>query len=247
VTPGRLVAWPTSNVLIVPVPAERRLWGQGAIEGRACVHHIVATTRATSHACVSTSRETLSRLRCGFCAVGPRAGRRFLPPRPDRLHCVGSSILLPSVQARRMAPSLGAHGLTVPAPSSSFFSLIEARWPHVIECDDAFTEMFGYTAEELIARRCSTRSTPKDQAEGPRGRVWLGVLHDAARSADAPAPRCKGRYPPICRHDPAHYLTQPRPDATTCSSRSIERIFRCLGRCVAASPRRDLVVFILKR
>ena len=44
----------------------------------------------------------------------------------------------------------------------------------VLECDDAFTQMFGYTAEELIGNSVLDQMHPEDQGRAVEG--WLAML-----------------------------------------------------------------------
>ena len=53
-------------------------------------------------------------------------------------------------------------------------SLTEDEHAKVTGCDDAFTQMFGYTAEELIGNSVLDQIHPEDQGRAIEG--WLAVL-----------------------------------------------------------------------
>jgi diguanylate cyclase (GGDEF)-like protein/PAS domain S-box-containing protein len=60
-----------------------------------------------------------------------------------------------------------------PAPPR-FCSLTEDEGARVLGCDDAFTDMFGYTADELIGNSVLDQIHPDDQGRAVEG--WLAVL-----------------------------------------------------------------------
>jgi diguanylate cyclase (GGDEF)-like protein/PAS domain S-box-containing protein len=168
--PDALVAGLASNGLIVPVPQTVGLWGQGAIEGRAVFDHIVADDRAT------VARMWVDLQRENAVAAKVRMLRRptswatlhFLDV--TDVHGVVLAILLPGEED---ATDGAEPAELAPAPPR-FCSLMEDEVAHVVECDDAFTEMFGYTAEELIGKSVLDQIHPEDQGRAVEG--WLSVL-----------------------------------------------------------------------
>jgi len=168
--PDALVAGLASNGLIVPVPQTVGLWGQGAIEGRAVFDHIVADDRATvARMWVDLQRENAVAAKVRMLRRPSSWATLHFLDLTD-LHGVVLAILLPGVQD---ATDGAEPAELTPAPPR-FCSLIEDEVAHVIECDDAFTEMFGYTAEELIGKAVLDQIHPEDQGRAVEG--WLGVL-----------------------------------------------------------------------
>ena len=168
--PDALVCGLAGNGLIVPVPQSVGLWGQGAIEGRALVDNVVAADRTT------VVRLWLHVQQEGSGSAKVRLLRKpstwttlhFLDVR--EVHGVLLGVLLPSEeQADGDAESeeLG------PAPPR-FCTLMEDEGAKVVDCDDAFTEMFGYTAEELLGESVLDHIHPDDQGRAVEG--WLAVL-----------------------------------------------------------------------
>jgi diguanylate cyclase (GGDEF)-like protein/PAS domain S-box-containing protein len=168
--PDALVAGLASNGLIVPVPQTVGLWGQGAIEGRAVFDHIVADDRST-----------VARMWVDLQSENAVAAKVRMLRRPSSwatlhfldltdVHGVVLAILLPGDED---ATDGAEPAEVVPAPPR-FCSLMEDEVAHVVECDDAFTEMFGYTAEELIGKSVLDQIHPEDQGRAVEG--WLSVL-----------------------------------------------------------------------
>jgi diguanylate cyclase (GGDEF)-like protein/PAS domain S-box-containing protein len=168
--PDALVAGLASNGLIVPVPHTVGLWGQGAIEGRAVFDGVVAGDRKTvAERWVRVQRE------------GAVAGKVRMLNRPSTwvtlhfldtldVHGVLLCVILPSEEP---AGEDGVAEEPVAAPPR-FCSLMEDEGANVLECDDAFTEMFGYTAQELIGKSVLDQIHPDDQGRAVEG--WLSVL-----------------------------------------------------------------------
>jgi diguanylate cyclase (GGDEF)-like protein/PAS domain S-box-containing protein len=168
--PDALVCGLAGNGLIVPVPQSLGLWGQDLIEGRALVDNVVAADRAT-----------VVRLWMRVQEEGAAADKVRLLRKPStwttlhfidmrEVHGVLLGVVIPSdeqadgdSQVEELAPA---------APR--FCSLTEDEGARVIECDVAFTEMFGYTAEELIGNSVLDQIHEEDQGRAVEG--WLAVL-----------------------------------------------------------------------
>ncbi len=168
--PDALVCGLASNGLIVPVPQSVGLWGQAAIEGRALIDGVVAADRHTVVEAWLRAQED-----------GAAEGKVRLLNKPSRwvqlhfldvreTHDVLLGILIPSEeQADGEDP-----GEELPPAAPRFCSLMEDESAHVLDCDDAFTAMFGYTAEELIGESVLDQIHPDDQGRAVEG--WLAVL-----------------------------------------------------------------------
>ena len=168
--PDALVCGLAGNGLIVPVPQSVGLWGQGLIEGRALIDNVVAGDRAT------VVRTWLRAQEEGAAAGKVRLLRKpstwttlhFLDLR--EVHGVLLGVIIPSDEE--------ADGDSEPAeqaPSAPrFCSLMEDEGARVLDCDPAFTEMFGYTSEDLIGNSVLDQIHPDDQGRAVEG--WLAVL-----------------------------------------------------------------------
>ena len=168
--PDALVAGLASSGLIVPVPQTVGLWGQGAIEGRAVFDHIVADDRATVARMwvdLQTENAVSAKVRM-LRRPSSWATLHFLDM--TDVHGVVLAILLPGDEDA----TDGAEPAELVPAVPRFCSLMEDEVAHVVECDDAFTEMFGYTAEELMGKSVLDQIHPEDQGRAVEG--WLSVL-----------------------------------------------------------------------
>lgn len=168
--PDALVCGLAGNGLIVPVPQSVGLWGQGLIEGRALVDNVVAADRAT-----------VVKLWMRVQEEGAAADRVRLLRKPStwttlhfidmrEVHGVLLGVIIPSDE---QAEGSGEVEELAPA-APRFCSLTEDEGARVVACDDAFTEMFGYTAEELIGNSVLDQIHAEDQGRAVEG--WLAVL-----------------------------------------------------------------------
>ena len=168
--PDALVCGLASNGLIVPVPQSVGLWGQGLIEGRALIDNVVAADRTTVVRVWERVQEA------GAAADKVRLLRRpsswatlhFLDLR--EVHGVLLGVIIPSDEE---ADENGAVAEIAPA-APRFCSLMEDEVARVLDCDEAFTEMFGYSPEELIGKPVLDQIHPDDQGRAVEG--WLAVL-----------------------------------------------------------------------
>jgi diguanylate cyclase (GGDEF)-like protein/PAS domain S-box-containing protein len=168
--PDALVCGLAGNGLIVPVPQSVGLWGQGLIEGRALVDNVVAADRAT-----------VVKLWLRVQEEGAAADKVRLLRKPStwttlhfidmrEVHGVLLGIVIPSEEE---ADANGEFEELAPA-APRFCSLTEDEGARVLGCDDSFTEMFGYTAHELIGESVLDQIHPEDQGRAVEG--WLAVL-----------------------------------------------------------------------
>ena len=168
--PDALVAGLASNGLIVPVPQTVGLWGQGAIEGRAVFDHIVADDRSTvARMWVDLQKENAVSAKVRMLRrPSSWATLHFLDV--TDVHGVVLAILLPGDEDA----TDGTEPTELVPAVPRFCSLMEDEVAHVTACDDAFTQMFGYTAEELIGKSVLDQIHPEDQGRAVEG--WLSVL-----------------------------------------------------------------------
>jgi diguanylate cyclase (GGDEF)-like protein/PAS domain S-box-containing protein len=168
--PDALVCGLAGNGLIVPVPQSVGLWGQDLIEGRALIDHVVASDRVTvTRLWVRVQQEGAASARVRMLRrPSSWATLHFLDLR--ELHGMLLGIILPSDEE---ADEDGEAEELAPA-TPRFCSLTEDEGAKVLDCEDAFTEMFGYTAAELIGKSVLDQIHPDDQGRAVEG--WLAVL-----------------------------------------------------------------------
>jgi diguanylate cyclase (GGDEF)-like protein/PAS domain S-box-containing protein len=168
--PDALVCALSTNGLIVPIPGTLTLSGQAAIEGRAVIDGVVAADRGEV---ISLWQRLEAEL-----AVNGKVRMLSKPTRWVTLHFldlrgahgVMLCVILPSDEA---APEGEDDAEERPA-APRFATLLEDEGAKVIECDDAFTQMFGYTPEELIGKSVLDQIHPDDQGRAVEG--WLTTL-----------------------------------------------------------------------
>jgi diguanylate cyclase (GGDEF)-like protein/PAS domain S-box-containing protein len=170
--PDALVAGLASNGLIVPVPQTVGLWGQGLIEGRAVFDNVVAA-----------DRNTVTRMWVDMRNEGATSGSVRLLREPSRwmtlhfidlreVHGIVLSVILPGAPGREDDQSQEPVEQVPAAPR--FCTLTEDEGANVLDCDDAFTEMFGYTLDEMYGKSVLDQIHPDDQGRAVEG--WLTVL-----------------------------------------------------------------------
>ncbi len=165
-----LVCGLASNGLIVPVPQSIGMWGQGLIEGRALIDSVVAADRSK-----------VVRLWQRMQDEGAAADRVRLLRKPAtwmtlhfldlrELHGVMLGVVIPS-DDQTDDPTIDEEQ----APAAPrFCALTEDEAARVLSCDRSFTEMFGYTEEELLGNSVLDQIHPDDQGRAVEG--WLAVL-----------------------------------------------------------------------
>jgi diguanylate cyclase (GGDEF)-like protein/PAS domain S-box-containing protein len=169
--PDALVCGLSSNGLIAPIPGAVALWGQDAIEGRAVIDGVVAADRAT-----------VVNLWRGVGEGGVVNGKVRMLTQPSRwvtlhfldlrhVHGVLLCVILPGDEDTE---GTGEEAVELPPAAPRFSTLTEDEGGIVLECDDAFTQMFGYTAAELIGNSVLDQIHPEDQGRAVEG--WLAML-----------------------------------------------------------------------
>jgi diguanylate cyclase (GGDEF)-like protein/PAS domain S-box-containing protein len=168
--PDALVCGLSGNGLIVPIPGRVPLWGQAAIEGRALIDGVVAA-----------DRKTVVELWQRVELEGAVQGKVRLLSKPSRwvtlhfldtrqVHDVLLGIIIPSNEVADEADPVEE----LPPALARFSTLMEDENANVLHCDDTFTQMFGYTADELIGNSVLDQIHPEDQGRAVEG--WLAVL-----------------------------------------------------------------------
>jgi diguanylate cyclase (GGDEF)-like protein/PAS domain S-box-containing protein len=165
-----LVAGLASNGLIVPVPQSVGLWGQRLIEGRAVFDNVVAA-----------DRNTVTQLWMRMQNEGAVSAKVRLLERPSswmnlhfidvrEVHDIILAVLLPSEEEGEEPAALEEQTPAGPR----FCTLTEDEGAKVIDCDAAFTDMFGYTLEEMYGQSVLDQIHSDDQGRAVEG--WLAVL-----------------------------------------------------------------------
>jgi len=170
--PDALVCGLSSNGLIVPIPQSVGLWGQAAIEGRAVIDVVVASDRAKIVDLwnrVESERAVTGKVRL-LSKPSRWVTLHFLDLRAS--HEILLCVILPSGQAAQEDEDADEDELPPAAPR--FSTLIEDEGAKVLGCDEAFSEMFGYTVEELIGNSVLDQIHPEDQGRAVEG--WIAML-----------------------------------------------------------------------
>lgn len=168
--PDALVCGLASNGLIVPIPGTVALWGQAAIEGRAAIDGVVAEDRGkVVDLWQRVQREGAANGKVRLLSEPSRwATLYFLDLRAA--HEVLLCVIIPSDEAAEASADAAERAPAAPR----FSTLIEDESGNVLDCDDDFSQMFGYTAEELIGEPVLDQIHPEDQARAVEG--WLAML-----------------------------------------------------------------------
>jgi diguanylate cyclase (GGDEF)-like protein/PAS domain S-box-containing protein len=170
--PDAVVAGLSSNGLIVPIPGAVALWGQETIEGRAVIDNVVAA-----------DRNTVVELWLEARTLGSVSGKVRLLSNPSRwmtlyfmdirdVHGILLGVILPSDESGE--EHAASDGEELPPTAPRFSTLMEDELGKVLDCDAAFTQMFGYTPEDVIGESVLDQMHPEDQGRVIEG--WLAML-----------------------------------------------------------------------
>ena len=177
--PDALVCGLSSNGLIAPIPQGVGLWGQAAIEGRAVIDKVVAADRGTVVDLWNEMDESGAGSRSVRLLSEPTswATLHFLDLRAA--HDILLAVILPGKGSAEGAELNGGSAgdeepQAQPHAGPRFSTLIEDEQAKVVDCDQAFTEMFGYTLEEMVGKPVRQQIHPDDQARAVEG--WLALL-----------------------------------------------------------------------
>ena len=168
--PDALVCAIADSGLLLPMPKSVSLWGQAALEGRTVFDVVVAADRkAVIDAWWGVKREGASVSKVRLLATPARSTTlHFFDLR--EAHGVFLAVLIPGDQAEN--DDTAAEETEIATPR--FSTLLEDENGTVLEPDEAFTQMFGYAAEELIGKRVLDQIHPDDQARAVES--WVAML-----------------------------------------------------------------------
>lgn len=168
--PNALVCGLASDGLSVRIPQSLALWGQAAIEGRALIDKIVTPDRKTViDAWLLALREGRSNAQVRLLDNPSRWMTLYFTDLREN-HGVMLAILIPTDGA------IEEDGSTEEPPpaASRFCTLLVDSAGVILEYDEAFTEMFGYDADELIDVLAIDQVHPDDVARTIEG--WLTLV-----------------------------------------------------------------------
>ena len=170
--PDAMVCALANNGLIVPVPGSVALWGQSAIDGRALVDSVVTADRKV----VIDLWRRVQLEGEGAASAGVRLLSK--PSRWNTLHFLdlreSHDVLLGVVVPSDETSEDDGEVDELPPAAPRFSTLLEDEGGKVLGVDDAFTQMFGYTAEEIIGKSVLDQIHPDDQGRAVEG--WLAML-----------------------------------------------------------------------
>ncbi len=168
--PGALVCALAANGLIVPVPQSVGLWGQGLIEGRALIDNVVASDRtAVVRLWLSAQQEGAAATKVRMLSSPDKwSTLHFLDLR--EVHGVFLGVILPSDEDAGEAPDESPAAPAAPR----FCTLTEDEGARVLAADEAFTQMFGYSEQELLGNSVLDQIHPDDQGRAVEG--WLAAI-----------------------------------------------------------------------
>ena len=169
--PDALICGLSPSGLIVPIPADVALWGQAVLEGRAVPDLVVAA-----------DRKTVIDLWQHVFREGAVQGRVRLLSKPSRwmtlhfldiqyAHNILLCVLLPTGD---VAEEGDDDGEDLPPAAPRFSTLMEDEHGKVLDCDAAFTQMFGYTLDDVLGQSVLDQMHPDDQGRVIEG--WLAML-----------------------------------------------------------------------
>jgi len=170
--PDALVCGLANDGLIVPVPQSMGLWGQAAIEGRAVIDVVLAEDRMTViDAWFRAKKESVAEGKVRLLSKPSQwMTLHFLDVR--EAHGALVCILLPSDEAPTEGPNGNVAEIAPAAPR--FCTLTEDETGVVLDVDEAFTQMLGYKAEEVIGQPVLDQVHPDDRARSVEG--WIAML-----------------------------------------------------------------------
>jgi diguanylate cyclase (GGDEF)-like protein/PAS domain S-box-containing protein len=170
--PDALVCGLANDGLIVPVPQSMGLWGQAAIEGRAVIDVVLAEDRMTViDAWHRAKKESVAEGKVRLLSKPSQwMTLHFLDLRAA--HGALLCVLLPSDEAPAEARNGNSEEVALAAPR--FCTLTEDETGVVLDVDEAFTQMLGYKAEEVIGKPVLDQVHPDDRARSVEG--WIAML-----------------------------------------------------------------------
>jgi diguanylate cyclase (GGDEF)-like protein/PAS domain S-box-containing protein len=170
--PDALVCAIADSGLLLPMPKSVPLWGQAALEGRTVFDGVVAANRkAVIDAWWGVKREGVSECKVCLLASPSRSTTlHFFDLR--EAHGVFLAVLIPGEKATNDDTATDEPEIAAAPPR--FSTLLEDENGTILEPDEAFTQMFGYAAEDLIGNRVLDQIHPDDQARAVES--WIAML-----------------------------------------------------------------------
>ncbi len=164
----------TSDGLVAPIPESLQLDGYPvlAMDGRSGTDFFVGDDRvAAVYAWTRAKKETVAQVHVRLCSQPEQwMVMRLLDLRPT--HGVVLHVLWPTSEAADDAEEIVASAAASAAPR--FCTRKQDEEGNVLECDDAYLEMFGFSAEEVIGLPTFERVHPDDQARVIEG--WIAMI-----------------------------------------------------------------------
>ncbi len=167
--PDALVLSADSGGLRVPMPDSVPLGHHSILEGRSLLDHVVSEDLAL------VAKAWYETLEVGLAETPVRLSTapdqwvmlRFADVRPA--HGVLLGIIVPeTVEGVRVEVG------DVQPSRPRYATLRQDQAAHVLECDEAFTQMFGWTPEDVIGKPSLDLIHPDDQARAIEG--WMSML-----------------------------------------------------------------------
>jgi diguanylate cyclase (GGDEF)-like protein/PAS domain S-box-containing protein len=161
----------STNGLITAIPGGVGLWGQTVAEGRAVPDLVVAGDRNTVVALwqrVQTEGAVRGKVRL-LSKPSRWMTLHFLDVR--KAHGILLGILIPSDE---LVEGEQDSGEELPPAAPRFSTLVEDELGKVLDCDSAFTQMFGYTRDDVIGKSVLDQMHPEDQGRVVEG--WLAMI-----------------------------------------------------------------------
>jgi diguanylate cyclase (GGDEF)-like protein/PAS domain S-box-containing protein len=169
--PEALVCGLATSGVIVPLPTEVPLWGQAAIEGRALIDDVVTADRAEV---IALWQRTMKEDFAGEAKVRllnrPEQWMRLHFFDVRELYGVLLGVVIPTEE---LATEESVSDIAVDA-RPRLATILEDETGLVLDIDDAFTAMFGYTADDVLGQRVIEHVHPEDQGRAVEG--WLQMV-----------------------------------------------------------------------
>jgi diguanylate cyclase (GGDEF)-like protein/PAS domain S-box-containing protein len=172
--PDALLLTQTADALVVPPPKSLGLEGYPvlATEGRTMMDLCVSGDRmAAVNAWIGVKQDMLAEARVRLCSD---AGQWMIVRMVNLLdtHGVVLNLLWPTSEGPEHAE---ANAVDVPFSSAPrFCTRKQDEEGNVLECDEAYLQMFGYTADEVIGKATFQRVHPEDQVRVIEG--WVAAV-----------------------------------------------------------------------
>jgi diguanylate cyclase (GGDEF)-like protein/PAS domain S-box-containing protein len=172
--PDAVIYAQRADAALVAVPESLGLDGYPvlATEGRTGMDFFVAEDRmATVRAWIRAKNEAVAEATVRLCSnPGEWVVLKILDVR--KAHGVVLNLLWPAGEAPRDAQARSPQ--ETPSTTPRFCTRKQDEEGNVIDCDEAYLQMFGYTAEEVIGQPTFERVHPEDQARVIEG--WITTV-----------------------------------------------------------------------